>query len=53
MIVEGAEEVGVGEKMDKEGFEHVIDGYVQFTYVQFEWHKSLNPWQVKWELSMS
>ena len=52
MSVEDAAEAELGGETIKEGFEHVIEGYVRFSHVQFEWHKSLNPWQVNLELSI-
>ncbi len=30
----------------KEGYERVMEGYVRYNEVEFEWYKHLNPWHV-------
>ena len=35
--------------MDKEGYDHVLEGYVRVTDVLFKWHTVLNPWHVSGE----
>lgn len=36
---------------EKDGLEHITEGYFRYTDVVFEWSKVLNPWHVSVEES--